>query len=165
MSKDVTICFRTSAEIRNSLQKVADAERQTMSAVIDNMLYQYLSVKKVLQNIEKERRQYIRRPVSLPALVMDKNDEENKALQTGKVLDISLGGLLISIPRGYKLDVAEDSETNECDIIFTLPEALQPITMKCKTQRKFESEKDVQIGAEFVDSDFHSYQTLQKHLM
>jgi hypothetical protein len=164
MSKDVTICFRTSNEIRNSLQKVADEERQTMSAVIDNMLYQYLSVKKVLQNIAQERRQYSRKPVSLPALVMDKA-EENKALQTGKVLDISLGGLLISIPRGVKLEDSASSETNECNIIFTLPEALQPITVKCKTQRIFDSGDDVQIGAEFVDSDFHSYRTLQKYLI
>ncbi len=164
MSKDITICFRTSTEIRNSLQKVADAERQTMSAIIDNMLYQYLSEKKALQDIERERRQYIRKPVSLPALVMDQN-EENRALQTGKVLDISLGGLLISIPKGGKLEVSASGETNEFTIIFTLPEAMQPINVKCKPQRTFESEGDVQIGANFVDSDFHSYQTLQKYLI
>ncbi len=164
MNKDITICFRTDTEIRNSLKRVAEAERQTISAIIENILYQYLKEKKVIQDLDKERRQYNRKPVSLPAFIMDKNST-TKGFKTGKVLDISLGGIQLCIPRGVKMEVCTDSETNEFHIVFTLPDATQPINVTCKSQRVFECGEDMHVGAAFVDSDFQSYQTLQKYLI
>jgi len=164
MKKDITICFRTNKEISNSLKKIAEEERLSISAVIENTIYNHLKGKKALHGLEKERRLYPRKQVSLPAFIMDTSSGV-KEFKTGKVLDISLGGIRLSIPRGLKLEISTDSETSEFHIIFTLPEATQPLNLRCKSQRVVEYEEDIQIGASFVDSDFNSYQTLQQYLM
>jgi hypothetical protein len=164
MRKDITICFRTDKIIRNSLEKMAEEGRRTISAVIETILYEHMKEKKVLQGIGQERREYNRKQVSLPAFVMDARSDA-KQVQTGKVLDISLGGIRLSVPKGVQLSISTDPETNEFHVIFTLPEVTQPINMKCKPQRVFEQGEDLYVGAAFVDSDFKSYQNLQRHLI
>ena len=92
-------------------------------------------------------------------------NSENKIFHTAKVMDISLGGIRLSIPQGVNLAIHKDIETNELHIVFTLPEATHPINVKCKPRNVHEYGEDIQIGADFIDSDFNSYQTLQKHLI
>jgi hypothetical protein len=164
MRKDITICFRTDKTIRNSLEKMAEEGRRTISAVIETILYEHMKEKKILQGVGQERREYNRKQVSLPAFVMNAGSDA-KEIQTGKVMDISLGGIRLSIPKGVQLSIATDPKTDEFHVIFTLPEVTQPINMKCKPQRVFEFGEDFHVGAAFVDSDFKSYQNLQKHLI
>jgi hypothetical protein len=164
MKKDITICFRTDKTIRTSIETIAAAERQTISAVIETILYNYLKGKKALNSLEHEKRKYTRKQVSLPAFIMDASLQA-KEFKTGKVLDISLGGIRLSIPRGMNMSVCTDDEAIELHIIFTLPEATQPINVKCKPHRVSECGPDIHVGAAIVDSDFQSYQTLQKHLI
>ena len=164
MKKEITIGFRTDKDIRSALEKIAEEKRQTLSAIIETILYNHIKEVKIDQGREKEQRQYSRKQVSLPAFIMDKNSETKEFL-TGKVLDISLGGIRLSIPHGVKLEISTDSETNEFHIVFTLPDVTQPLNMKCKPQRISESGGDVYVGASFVDADFLSCQNLQKYLM
>jgi hypothetical protein len=76
--------------------------RQTISAVIETILYNYIKDKKVLPSNEQERRGYERKQVSLPAFVMEANSE-TKIFHAAKVMDISLGGIRLSIPQGLNL--------------------------------------------------------------
>ena len=164
MKKDITICFRTDRAIRASLEKIAAERRQTISAVIETMLYNHMKDNKAFHGNKQERRGYKRKQVSLPAFFMEAN-AETKTYRTAKVVDISLGGIRLSIPQGLNMSVCRDMETNELHIIFTLPEASQPINVKCKPQNICEQGDEIQIGAAIIDSDFNSYQALQKHLI
>ena len=164
MKKEITIGFRTDKEIRGALEQIADEKRQTLSAVIETILYKHIKEIKMDPGMEKEQRQYSRKQVSLPAFIMNKNTDA-KGLLTGKVLDISLGGIKISIPQGVKLEISSDRETNEFHIVFTLPDVAQPINMKCKPERVAEAGDDLHVGASFVDADFQSCQNLQKYMM
>jgi len=164
MKKDVTICFRTSGEISGAVKKIADEERQSISAIIETAIYNHLKEKKALQGIETDRRLYSRKQVSLPAFIMDKNSD-GKEFRTGKVTDVSLGGIRLSVPRGMGMEITTDSETNDFHIVFTLPDATQALNLKCKPQRFVEQGEEMHIGAAFVDSDFNSYKTLQQYLI
>jgi hypothetical protein len=164
MRKDITICFRTDKAIRNSLELIANKDRQTISFVIETILFNHLKEKKALDRIGQEKRKYNRKQVSLPAFIMD-SGPATKDFKTGKVMDISLGGIRLSVPRGVDMTVSTDNETKEFHIIFTMPDAMQPINFKCKSKRVVECGGDLHVGATFVDSDFQSYQALQKHLM
>jgi predicted transcriptional regulator len=165
MKKEYTICFRTSKDIKNSLGNVAKRKRQTLSSVIEDVLYHYLKENKAFKAQKQERRAFTRREVSLPAFVYEDDTKKTKEFETGTIMDISLCGLLISVPKGAKLEISEDSKTNEFHIVFILPEFQRPIKMTCQPQRVAESEEAVQIGAAFVDSDFQSCQILQKYLI
>ena len=54
MKRDITICFRTDTEIRNSLKRLAEDERRSLSSVIETIIYQHLKKKKALLGPEKE---------------------------------------------------------------------------------------------------------------
>ena len=112
-----------------------------------------------------ERREFTRKKAHLPAFFHATNAEtnENKACT---VLDISLGGLLLSVPLGSKLEITKKhDQERKFKIILTLPESFQPIEITCQSQRISETEKDVRVGANFVDTNFQSCQILQKYFV
>jgi hypothetical protein len=164
MKKDITICFRTNMEIRNSLEKISADERLSLSSIIENMLYKYLKERKALQGLASDQRLFERKPVALPAFIAEAKSDA-RGYQTGTIMDISLGGIRISVPKGTALEIRTADNSTEFDVIFTLPYATRPLKMRCQPQRVFESEEDVQIGSAFVDADFRSYQTLQNYLI
>ncbi len=159
MKKDVTICFRTSDDLRASLEKVADGERRSLSSVIETVLFTYLKDKTGGRNSKGERRNYARKEVSLPAFIY-KRDSKDSTLQTGIIFDLSLGGLRVSIPQEY-----EAVQNTEFDTIFTIPTEKTPIKMKCTVKRILEgTDNTKEVGADFVDGDFGGYQKLHKYL-
>ncbi len=159
MKKDVTICFRTNDELRQSLEKIADAERRSLSSIIENILYGHVKDKVELKGSKRERRRHHRKEVSLPAFIY-KRDTRESALQTGIVIDISLSGLRISIPQDY-----DAGHEGEFDTIFTIPNEKTPIKMKCTIKRIIDgSDATKELGADFIDGDFPSYQKLHQYL-
>ena len=160
MKKDLTICFRTSDDLRTSLEKIAADERRSLSSIIETILYDFLKQKKALQSLKKERRRYPRKPVSFPTFVY-KSGSEEQALQPGTIVDISLGGIRILIPYDAKVD-----ETANMGTLFTLPNEKVPLKMHCAVNRVIPAEENIkEVGASFVDSDFASYQKLQNYLV
>ncbi|MGD0274745.1 MAG: PilZ domain-containing protein [Syntrophales bacterium] len=164
MKKDIIICFRTNKDIRKFLDKIAKEERKTLSSIIENILYHHLKAKMTFKGPKEERRAFTRKKVSCLAFIHEV-DAKTKEFETGIIMDISLCGLLISVQKGAKLEIPEDSKTNKFHIVFILPEFQRPINMICQPQWISESKEVVQIGADFVDSDFQSCQILQKYLI
>ncbi|MGD0276407.1 MAG: PilZ domain-containing protein [Syntrophales bacterium] len=164
MKKDLTICFRTTRDIRNALEELARESRKSLSSVIDNIIYHYLKVNKSLKEIQNERREFSRKTVQFPAFIHTADVKTNE-IKTGTVLNISLSGLLISVPKESKLEITTNGKDKKFQVIFTLPGSLQPIEVVCRSQRVYRTEEDVQVGVDFVDSNFQSCQNLQRYLM
>jgi hypothetical protein len=164
MNRTYTISFRTSDELRNALDKISKEERRSISSVIETALYMYLKDRKELKEVHEDKRRYPRKSVSLPALI-SKSDSDDKALQAGIVLDISLGGLQISIPNEYKYEIREEKQSEKISIVFTLPESRKPISVQCVAHHIYNSNGDNSIGASFADTDFVSYKTIQNYLL
>jgi hypothetical protein len=51
------------------------------------------------------------------------------------------------------------------EVTFTLPNATQPLRMKCPPQWASAAIRKVNIGGAIVDSDFNRYRILQTYLM
>ena len=159
MKKDVTICFRTNEELKHTLEKIAEVERRSLSSIIENILHGQVKDKVELKGAKKERRRYQRKEVSLPAFVY-KHEAKESTLQTGIVINVSLGGLRISIPKEY--DVVNDAEF---DTIFSIPNEKTPVKMRCAIRRIVEGgDSTKELGADFIDGDFPSYQKLHRYL-
>ncbi len=159
MKKDVTICFRTNEELKNTLEKIAEVERRSLSSIIENILHSQVKDKVELRGAKKERRRYHRKEVSLPAFIY-KHEAKESTLQTGIVISVSLGGLRISIPQDY--DIVDRAEF---DTIFSIPNEKTPVKMRCATKRIAEGgDSTKEIGADFIDGDFPSYQKLHRYL-
>jgi hypothetical protein len=164
MNKSVTICFRTSEGLRNELETIAKEERRSISSTIETILYKFTEDRGKEKRLRDEKRRYPRKAVSMPALIR-RNGADEKTLQAGIILDVSLGGLQISIPNYYHYDIRKDGETSRISIVFTLPDGKIPLTMHCVPKRVQPSDSETRVGLSFVDTDFASHQALQNYLV
>ena len=164
MNKNVLICFRASSNLRNSLEKIAGEHRRSVSSTIENILYRFLEEKKGAVKPEEEKRRYPRKKVTAPVLISQQG-QGFETPQAGILLDVSLGGLQISIPNTYQLGVTEDHEQARISIAFTLPTVKQALTIQCVPKHVYHSDDEIMVGASFINTDFASYQTLQNYLI
>jgi len=164
IKKDNTICFQTSSEIKSFLEKIAEKERQSVSSVVESIIYHYLKNDKAIEGIFQNRRRFERKKVSIPAYIGDTRWQRHDFV-AGTILDISFGGIKMAIPKGTRVEIKNVSETDELSISFRIPTCLWPINMKINPQRVFESAEEVQFGASFANLNFQAYSALQKYLI
>ncbi len=157
MKKEIMIAFRTNNGLRQSLQKVAKEERRSMSSVIEMMIEEGLRAKKL--SPDADRRMFRRHEYNLPALI---RSSEQETPQSGTILDISLGGMKISVSRQAKIEM----ENGEGDFYITFPLSADKSTMalKCRQQWINQHNGDVDIGLSFDDCKFADYRRLQRYL-
>ena len=135
-----------------------------LEQIVNCHLFNDSKNRKVFNGFKKEKRQYPRIITSIPAFISNGGSGEEK-LRIGSIVDISLGGLRISIPRGMKYKVLIGPQTTEFEIITTLPDENKPIQLKCKSQRVVYSKDNIHVGASIIDADFHSYKAFKNYLM
>jgi len=164
MRKNSLICFRLSKSLHESLVKVAQEDRRSLSSTIEIILTNYLKEKKVFKGIKKEKRQFPRKTISVPAFINQHISGETK-LHAGSITDISLNGVRVSIPRDVPCDISVDQDKSKFEIIFTLPDEKRPIHLMCEPRRIVDSKEVIQVGASIVNADFNSYKALQTYLM
>jgi hypothetical protein len=162
MRKEVTICFRTSEELRSALERAAREDRRSLSSAIELILTDYLEKNHEFPH-QKERRRFMRKQVSIPAQVRS-NDWEKKE-HTAVILDISLSGLRVSLPKESMPEIYEGEETPTFETSFVLPREEKSIRIVCRPQRVVPVNGNIHVGASFVDSDFTNYQQLQQYLV
>jgi len=156
MARGTVICFRTSEALRGVLEKVSQAERRSLSATIENILFAYVQERQA-RGVRAERRRYPRKQISAPALAKGPDG----VLHAGMVHDLALGGVRLSLPPDFRCDLRDDFRMS---LVFTLPESTRPLAMQC-IPRHLRAGDQTTIGASFVDTDFPSYQILQNQLV
>ena len=164
MKKDSLICFRLSRDLRDAVIKVAKERRQSLSSTMEIALINYLNEREAMKDIENDRRQYPRKPLSIPAFI-NHYSSENSQLNEASVLDISLGGIKISIPGNMKYEISFDPQKSKFQIIFTLPNEKRPLLLACEPRNVVDLPENVFIGASIIDADFDIYKSLQAYLM
>jgi hypothetical protein len=162
MKKDSLICFRASKDLHESLARVAKEDRRSLSSTIEMVLNNYLKERRAFPDVEKEKRQYPRKTLSVSAVI---NQPEPGQMGIGAITDISLGGVKVLIPKDFKQQILIDSQNSRFEIIFNLPTENKPIRMSCESNRVIDAEDSINVGAFFVDADFKSYKALQTYLM
>jgi hypothetical protein len=160
--KEVTICFRTSEDLRGALESVAREDHRSLSSAIELILTEYLSKNREFPQ-QQERRRYMRRQVSIPARV--KTVDSRARVHEAVILDISLSGLRISLPRESVADIYEEAENARFETSFVLPQEEKSVRFVCRAKRVVPINGDIQVGASFIDTDFVNYQQLQQYLM
>ncbi len=164
MKKDSIICFRVSKDLHQSLIKIAQKEKRSLSSIIDIVLTNYVTDRKSFKGLTKERREYPRKGILAPVLIKQHASGETK-LDTGSITDISLGGVRITMPKDTKCLISDDTQTYKFEIIFALPNENKLVYLTCEPRRVLNDEESICVGASFVDANFQSYKTLQTYLM
>ena len=164
MGKESTICFKTNSEMKSALEKIAEEEQRNVSSIVEAIVFQYLKSNKGFKGIIQNRRRFDRKKVSLTAYIGDPR-WQRRDFEKGNILDVSLGGVRFSVPKGTKLEILPDCKATEYSVIFTIPNNPWLTKVNCRFQQVVESEEAVQVGAAFVSPDFSTYSALQKYLI
>jgi hypothetical protein len=164
MEKDTRICFQTTSEISNALDRIAGDEKLSVSEVVEEIINRYLKEDKEFQGSKKNRRRFERKKVDLSAYIGDPR-WQRRDYEKITILDVSIGGIRFAAPKGTKLEITNDSVPNKLNVIFHLPNNKWPISIKISPQRVSESMNEVQVGAALENPDFHAYSALHKYLM
>jgi hypothetical protein len=158
-----TICFQTSSEIKSFLEKIAEKESRSISSVVESIIHNQFKNDKEVEGVFQNRRRFERKKINIPAYIGDTRWQRHDFV-AGTILDISFGGIKMSLPKGTRLEIQNGRQTDEFSIIFSVPTCLWPISMKISPRRVFESGEEIQLGASLINPSFPAYSALQKCL-
>ncbi|MCE5265981.1 MAG: PilZ domain-containing protein [Deltaproteobacteria bacterium] len=164
MKEVTTIAFQTSSEIKSSLDKIAAKENKSVPSLVESMVCHYLKNETAIEEICQNRRRFERKKITIPVYIGDSAWQHDEFIE-GTLLDISLGGVKMVIPKEAKRDIPNVHETKELSIIFRIPSCYWPIRVKISPQTVSESEDELQLGASLINPDYQAYSALQKYLM
>lgn len=164
MRKEISICFRTTENLRGLLKTIAVAERRSISSLIETIVYDFLKDQKKLAIDKDERRSHSRKKVFFPSLVR-KDVQNGSKLHAGVVIDLSPGGLQLSVPRGSNFEVQEAGKPSGFEVFFTLPNSNKPLQMNCNPCWVDKAKDEMKIGASFADSDYSKLNLIHNYLL
>ena len=150
-NKDMTASFLSDIEIRRAVEKTARDDNRSVSYVIESIIRSYFKENKTLNSIDEKRRRFERKPTGISCFI-GSSDTQARDLITATIMDISHGGLRISIPKASDLDI-KNIFAETFVVIFTLPNCNWPIRIECRSQRVFDHEDEVHVGAVIVNPD------------
>jgi hypothetical protein len=163
IEKDTTICFRTTSDIRNAIEEIAEKENGSVSAVVESIVYHHLRGNKALKCVFQNRRRSEREKVSFPAFIGDPRWQRRDFI-AATIQDISFGGIRVSIPKGTRVKIDNYGKEAEFSVIFSVPDTLWPIHVECRPKWVADSEESFQLGAALVNPDLTAYKVMQKYL-
>ncbi|MBN1380488.1 MAG: PilZ domain-containing protein [Deltaproteobacteria bacterium] len=160
--KNNVIYIQTTPEMRWALENIAMKKNQSISSVVESIVGRYLEEHKAEGDRAANRRRLERKPTRLHAFIGEPS-WHRRDFEQGAILDISLLGVRLSVPKDATLEIPKDGKTSELCIIFHLPDHHWPIHIKCLPKWAVESEDDIQFGAELLNHDVYAFKALQKY--
>ena len=163
MKKDKSICFRVSGEVHDGLIRISREERRSLSSTIEIILSDYLHKRKssVVES-RQEKRQYPRESLSVPAVIIQADTEQECIVD---ITELSMGGLKISLAKEMEDRLRMAGQNAKFEVVFNLPSSNKPIRLACEPKRIVNNENSVHIGAAFIDTDNNNSKALRSYLM
>ena len=166
MKKDVVYSMRMSSRVKESLKLAARKERRTVASLLDKIISDYLELKGFLKDtvFNEEKRRCVRKKVPLPARTLFRSGSELTSLAS-VILDISMGGVLVTHPKGAQIRFASIEELPQFEIRFEPPLAGRELRLKCDGRHIHDTGKEIQIGAAFTHPGEDDIAVLKTYLM
>ena len=109
----------------------------------------------------KDKREFYRKDAAMPAIVQIDFGPRETHYRTGTILDISAGGVRISLPGHIRLG----KRSSGLGILVTLPGDSCQVALECKPCRINSANGDIQIGARFAaGADFRGRRSVQRYV-
>ena len=165
MEKNVAFNMRMSGKIRAALKMAAKKDRRTLSSMVDKILTDYLMKEGFIRDpdIGIEQRKFPRKKITLPAKTSFK--AESKEEISSVVLDISMGGALVSYPKGSKIKFMSEGTLPQFGLRLDLPGEEEKLWFDCEARHMHDTGTDIKVGVAFGRSNGGTMQKLSSYLM
>lgn len=158
--------MRMSMRVRETLKMAAKRERRTVASLLDKIITDYLANEGYLRGPEfgAERRRFPRKKITVPAKTFLRIGVKDEAFP-GVVLDISMGGVLITYPKGSEIRFASTGELPHFEICLELPRLEEDLCFDCNARHMRDTGDEIQVGAAFRNPKGEDLQRLNTYLM
>ena len=166
MKKDVVYTMRMSSGVRDSLKLAARKERRTVASLLDKIISDYLETAGFLKSstVGEEKRRFARKKVPLPARTLLRQGSDVVAFAS-VILDISLGGVLVTHPKPAQMRFLSIGELPQFEISFQPPRAGRELCLKCDGRHIRDTGAEIQIGAAFAHASKDDLAVLRTFLL
>jgi hypothetical protein len=166
MKKDAVYSMRMSSRVRDALKKAAQKERRTVASLLDKIITDYLAQEGFLRGPEfdSERRRFPRKKITVPAKTYLRIGSKDDPFP-GVVLDISMGGVLVTYPKGSEIKFASTGELPHFEICLELPRLEEELCFDCNARHMRDTGDEIQVGAAFRNPKGQDLQRLNTYLM
>ncbi len=153
MEKDVAFSMRMNRRIRAALKRAAKKDRRTVSSLVDKVLTDYLMEEGFIKEREIgiERRRFPRKKITLPAKTSFKAGSKEEV--SSVVLDISMGGALVSYPKGSQIKFMSEGGLPQFGLRLDLPKEEERLWFDCEARHMRDTGTEIEVGAVFSKSN------------
>ena len=162
MKKDAVYSMRMSSRVREALKKAAQKERRTVASLLDKVIIEYLS-KEGHINLDDERRNFSRTRITLPAKSIVSEGNLKKSFP-GVVLDLSMGGVLLTYPKGSDIPFSSIGKLPRFELCIEDPHSHEQLSLNCDTRHMRDTGNEIQVGASFIEPGKQELQKLAAYL-
>jgi predicted DNA-binding protein len=166
LKKDLTYSMRMSRRMQEALKMAAEQDRRSVASLLDKIISDYLEKEgfSIRQSFNEERRKFPRKRITLPGTTQLNTGSQAKILPS-VILDVSMGGALVTYPKGSDLSFASIGEMPQFDLCFELPRSGEHVCLGCSARRISDVGNEIQVGVTFNNSSENDLQKLHDYLI
>jgi hypothetical protein len=159
------VSFTISKKMREVLGRLAEAKGISFEDVLQDAVEDYIYGNAIKSHWGDDQRRFNRNRTNIPVVVQIGHGEGEALYSTGTIIDISMGGVRISIPSDERPAREVLDSKPDMQVRFRVPGEQSSLKFSCKPARINEQDDDLQVGVTFSDADFGSLQLLHRYVM
>lgn len=166
MHAEKMVSFSVSAKLYDVMKRLAESKGVGLSDVMRDAVENYVRGNALKTHWGDEKRRFNRSRTNIPAILEIRTAEEKESVRSkGTIIDISMGGVRISISAEDEADKSLMEGSPEVRISFRVPGEESELCFKCRPVRTEQDENGVRLGVSFSDGDFNDMQVLHRYMM
>ncbi|MDX1708062.1 MAG: PilZ domain-containing protein [Desulfobacterales bacterium] len=165
MKKDKIYSLRMNSKVREALQRASNKEQRSVASLLDKIIMDYLTREGFLSDADYgvERRQFNRKKITVPTETTFTKGQTQKSVP-GVVLDLSLGGALITYPKRSDVRFSSVGKLPEFGLELQVPGQKDVLHFDCNAKHMRDTGEEIHVGASFSNPQDDELQKLDEYL-
>ena len=141
-----------SSEIRAALGEAANYDHRSVASLLDKIITDYLASKGYLDAPEsaREMRRFHRKQLKVPARIAVHVGSGNGRFPI-VVLDISMGGVLMTYPRNSKIQLSTVGHLPKFGLFLEGLHTDSEVRLDCEARHIHDTGEEIKVGAAFIE--------------
>ncbi|MGD2097255.1 MAG: PilZ domain-containing protein [Desulfobacterales bacterium] len=165
MKKDKIYSLRMNSKVRDALQRASNKEQRSVASLLDKIIMDFLTREGYLSDADYgvERRQHNRKKITVPTETTFAEGQTKKAVP-GVVLDLSLGGALITYPKSSDIRFSSVGKLPDFGLELKVPGETDTLHFDCDAKHMRDTGEEIHVGASFRNPKDDELQKLDEYL-
>ena len=165
MKKDKIYSLRMSSKVRAALQRASNRERRSVASLLDKIIMDFLIHEGFLSDADfgAERRRFDRKKITVATETTFSEGESQKSVP-GVLLDLSLGGALITYPKSADIRFSSIGKLPDFGLELQIPGEGDTLHFDCNAKHMRDTGDEIHVGASFAKPSNTELEKLDEYL-